>query len=63
MFKYQADSSFYINMENWCPPPPSIKKFHLAVFMYSANWPFLKMVDIFAHLVLQFLYLNYYTGT
>ena len=62
MFKYQADSSFYINMENGCPPP-SIKKLNLAVFMYSANWPFLKMVDISAHRVLQFLYLNYYTCT
>ena len=25
MFKYQADSSFYINMENGCPPPPLLR--------------------------------------
>ena len=52
-------------MENGCPRPPPIKKLHLAVgvFMYSANWSFLKMVDIFAHRMLQFLYLNYYTET
>ena len=40
--------------------PPSIKKLHLAVgvFMYSAKWPFLKMVDILARRVLQFVILT-----